>query len=161
ARRGDADRAAAADGAGAVRAPPRAAGAAPPPQLAPARQVLRRRRFGLRGQPRGLHARALGLRPAPPDRGDDRLRGGGGQQLLVEPPMDVRRARREQALPGAALLRGEHGGVRRPGGHAPAPRRRRPDSRGRGSGGLRGGGDAAQLRGQQDVELRRGAGAGL
>src|SRR6266550_3281645 len=84
---------------------------APPAQLDPADQVLRGRRLGLRREP----VRVLGRRPpvrAPlPGIGDGRLRGRGVQQLLVEPPLDLRRARGARGIPGGALLHRQHRGV--------------------------------------------------
>src|SRR3712207_7351015 len=49
-----------------------------------AHQVLRGGRVGLRREPGGLHDRLRPPRGAPHRRGDDRLRGGRVQQLLVE-----------------------------------------------------------------------------
>src|SRR6188768_783559 len=60
-------------------------------QLVPAGQVLRGRWIRLRGEPvrvRGLRRAVL---DAPPPGGDVRVRRSGRKQLLVEPPLDVRR----------------------------------------------------------------------
>ena len=112
-------------------------------------------RRGLRGQPdRVRPVRALREDRLP--RGERRrVAGRGGQQLRAEPPLDVRRARRPRALPGAALLRGEPRGrglqpaaadaARRGGGRRQGPRP------GAGGGGV----DAAELLGQQALELSR------
>ena len=77
--------------AGAHEGPP---GIAPPAQLGAAGQVLRGRRLGLRGQPDRLHAGGEGAGAAPSGRRHAGVRGGGVQQLPVEPPLDLRRAPR-------------------------------------------------------------------
>src|SRR6185312_6829372 len=79
---------------------------APAGQLVPAREVLRRRRVGLRGEPGrlrdaaplGRHALHPGRSVLVPRRGD--------QQLHVEPALDVPAPARPHRLPGAALPRG-------------------------------------------------------
>ena len=81
--------------------PHRAAQAA---QLGAARQVLRRRRLRLRGQPGRVRALRRAARPAPPRGRDGGLRGRRDEQLLVEPALDLPRARGPRRLPGARFF---------------------------------------------------------
>ena len=83
------------------------------------------------------------------------------EQLLVEPALDLRCPRRARRLPGAALLRGEHRRLPR-GRYGPRSAR----ERGRHAGAARAGDchrgvHAAQLRREQDLELRDRGVAGL
>ena len=87
----------------AAAAPPRAARHAPAGQLAAARALRARRRERLRRQPRDLRAAVHAARDRLPDRRGARVPRRGHEQLLVEPPLDVRRARRPRRLPGGAL----------------------------------------------------------
>ena len=87
------------------------AGLRRPAQLGAALQVLRRRRLRLRRQPVRVRRLRRAARRAPPGRRHGRVRRGGAEQLLVEPPLDVPRPRRPRRLPGGALLHGQRRGV--------------------------------------------------
>ena len=76
-----------------------------PPQLVPARALRRGRRERLRGEPRDLRAPARGSACTTAARRPARSGRRRAQQLLVEPPLDLRRRRRPRGLPGGALLR--------------------------------------------------------
>src|SRR5207342_394216 len=73
-------------------------------QLAPAGEVLHRRRLGLRRQPRGLRKPPRRWRPLPPGRGVlvSRRR---HQQLRLEPRLDVPPSARPPRLPGSPVSR--------------------------------------------------------
>src|SRR4029079_7019110 len=71
-------------------------------------EVLRGRRVRLRGEPVCVRRVCRAARSPSPDRRHGGLRGGGPEQLLVEPPLDVPCSRRSRRLPGGALLHDQH-----------------------------------------------------
>src|SRR5436305_3778330 len=102
-------------------------------QLAPADSLRHSGRERLRRQPRRVRRLRAPARHRLPDGGRYRLGGVGDQQLLAQPPLDVRRQARAPDVPGLSLLRRIAGRLRLHLWGAGGVGRRRGDQQGDGT----------------------------